>query len=191
MDLGRLLLRGVVGALFVGHGTQKLFGWFGGHGLEGTAGFFEKLGLRPGRRHATAAGINEAGGGALLALGAATPVAGTMISATMITAMRKVHLAKGPWVTQGGYEYNLALIALMTMLVETGPGRLSVDAVVSPRWKGTGWALASLAAAGVGSYLATGPLNEPEPAPEPHEMTDEERASQPRFERAPSTVPAS
>ena len=56
MDFGRLLLRGVVGPLFVGHGTQKLFGWFGGHGIEGTGGFFENLGLRPGKRHATAAG---------------------------------------------------------------------------------------------------------------------------------------
>src|SRR5436309_3028597 len=107
MDIGRLFLRGVLGPLFVGHGTQKLFGWFGGHGLEGTAGFFEKLGLRPGKRHATAAGITETGGGLLLTLGAATPVAATMISATMLTAIRKVHLAKGPWVTQGGYEYNL------------------------------------------------------------------------------------
>ncbi|HET8953111.1 MAG TPA: DoxX family protein, partial [Solirubrobacteraceae bacterium] len=62
MDLGRLLLRGVVGPLFVGHGTQKLFGWFGGHGIEGTGGFFENLGLRPGKRHATAAGWAEAGG---------------------------------------------------------------------------------------------------------------------------------
>ena len=72
MDLGRLLLRGVVGPLFVGHGTQKLFGWFGGHGVEGTGGFFENLGLRPGKRHATAAGWAEAGGGALLTLGAFT-----------------------------------------------------------------------------------------------------------------------
>ena len=190
MDLARLILRGVVGPLFVGHGTQKLFGWFGGHGREGTGGFFENLGLRPGKRHATAAGIAEAGGGALLTLGAATPVAATVISATMMTAIRKVHITKGPWVTEGGYEYNLALIALATALVETGPGRLSVDAAVFPRWKGTGWALASLAAAGLGSYLATGPLNEPEPAPEPPAMTDEERAAQPRFAREPADVQA-
>ena len=186
MDLGRLFLRGVVGPLFVGHGTQKLLGWFGGHGLEGTSGFFEKLGLRPGRRHATAAGITETAGGALLTLGAATPVAATMISATMLTAIRKVHGPKGPWVTQGGYEYNLALIALSTALVETGPGRFSVDAKVVPRWKGTGWALASLAAAGVGTYLATGPLNEPEPAPEPEAMSADEQAAQPRFQREPA-----
>jgi putative oxidoreductase len=190
MDLGRLFLRGVVGPLFVGHGTQKLFGWFGGHGLDGTGGFFENLGLRPGKRHATAAGAAETTGGVLLTLGAATPVAATMISAIMLTAIRKVHFAKGPWATQGGYEYNLALIALATALVETGPGRFSVDAKALPRWKGTGWALASLAAAGAGTYLATGPLSEPEPAPEPQPMTADEQQAQPRFEREPVQQPA-
>jgi putative oxidoreductase len=166
MDLGRTLIRGVIGPLFIGHGTQKLFGWFGGHGLDGTAGFFENLGLRPGKRHATAAGAAEAGGGLLLTLGAFTPVAATAISATMMTAMRKVHLAKGPWVTNGGYEYNLALIAAMAMLVETGPGRPSVDSSLFPNWKGTAWALASLGAAAAGSYIATEHLTEPA-APEP------------------------
>ena len=100
MDIGRLLLRGVVGPLFVGHGTQKLFGWFGGHGIEGTGGFFENLGLRPGKRHATAAGWAEAGGGALLTLGAFTPLASLLISSTMVTAIRKVHAPKGPWATE-------------------------------------------------------------------------------------------
>src|SRR3954451_9342931 len=98
MDLGRFFLRAVVGPLFVGHGTQKLFGWFGGHGPDGTGGFFEGLGLKPGKRHATAAGVAEAGGGRLLTLGAATPVAAAMVSGTMITAIRKVPLPKGPWV---------------------------------------------------------------------------------------------
>ena len=190
MDLGLLILRVVVGGLFIGHGTQKLFGWFDGHGPDGTAGMFESLGLRPGRRHATAAGVAEAGGGALIALGAATPVAATAISSVMITAIRKVHLPKGPWVTQGGYEYNLALIGAMTALVEAGPGRISVDAALFPSWKGTRCALASLAAAGVGSYLATGPLAEPEPAPEPEAAREADLAAQPRFEREPSAVPA-
>src|SRR3954447_16039150 len=98
MRLASAVLRGVIGGLFVGHGLQKLKGWFGGHGLEGTAGFFEMLGLRPGKRHATAAGLAEAGGGALLLAGALTPFASTVISATMITAIRKVHYEKGPWV---------------------------------------------------------------------------------------------
>ena len=141
MDLGRTALRLVIGPLFVGHGTQKLFGWFGGHGLDGTGAFFEKLGLKPGRRQATAAGASEALGGALLTLGALTPVAAGLVTGTMITAIRKVHLAKGPWVTNGGYEYNLTLIAAMLALTEAGPGRPSVDAAVFPRLRGNGWAL--------------------------------------------------
>jgi putative oxidoreductase len=73
MKLFVLVARLLLGGLFFGHGTQKLFGWFGGHGLDGTAGFFESLGLRPGRQHAIVAGAAEAGGGALLAAGLATP----------------------------------------------------------------------------------------------------------------------
>jgi putative oxidoreductase len=181
MHIGRLFLRGVVGPLFVGHGTQKLFGWFGGHGLEGTAGFFESgLGLRPGKRHATAAGAAEAVGGALLTLGALTPLSAAMINGAMVTAIRKVHLTKGPWVTEGGYEYNLALIAMLTALVESGPGSPSVDESLLPRLKGTGWALAALAAGAAGSYLATEYLNEPAPeAP----ASEEGLEGQPRFER--------
>src|SRR3954447_15232835 len=139
MDIGRTVLRGVVGPLFVGHGTQKLFGWFGGHGREGTAQFFEgSLGLRPGRRHATAAGAAEAVGGALLTAGFLTPVAATLISSTMVTAIRKVHAPNGPWVTESGYEYNLTLIAAMAMLTETGPGAPSIDAARWPNLKGKG-----------------------------------------------------
>jgi putative oxidoreductase len=153
MNIGTVALRGVVGPLFVGHGTQKLFGWFGGHGLEGTGGFFEGLGLRPGKRHAAAAGVSEALGGVLLTLGAATPLAATMVSGTMITAIRKVHAPNGPWVTENGWEYNGALIAAMAALVEHGPGTPSVDAKLFPNWKGTGWAIAMLGAAAAGSYL--------------------------------------
>jgi putative oxidoreductase len=158
MRFGALLIRAVVGPLFIGHGTQKLFGWFGGSGLEGTGGFFEQLGLRPGKRHAIAGGGAEALGGLLLTLGAATPVAATMVSSAMVTAIRKVHAAKGPWVTDGGFEYNAVLIALMTALVESGPGPLSVDEQVFPELKGTQWAALSLGSAVVGSYLATSPL---------------------------------
>jgi putative oxidoreductase len=153
MSIGTVALRGVVGPLFVGHGTQKLFGWFGGHGLEGTGGFFESLGLRPGRRNAAAAGAAEALGGALLTLGAATPLAATMLSSTMLTAIRKVHAPNGPWVTDNGYEYNTALVAAMAMVVEHGPGSPSVDAKLFPNWKGPAWAAAMLATATASSYL--------------------------------------
>jgi putative oxidoreductase len=154
MTIGTLALRGLVGPLFVGHGTQKLFGWFGGHGLEGTAGFMESLGMRPGKRHATAAGTAEALGGVLLTVGAATPLAATMVSSTMITAIRKVHAQNGPWVSEGGFEYNAVLIAALAALVEHGPGSLSVDSRLFPNWKGKGWALAMVGAATAGSFLA-------------------------------------
>src|SRR5436190_22303184 len=103
MDTGLFIVRLVFGALLIGHGTQKLFGWFGGHGLDGTGGFFESLGLKPGRRNAIAAGLAEAGGGALLAAGAATPLAGAAISGSMVTAIRHVHAPQGPWSTDGGW----------------------------------------------------------------------------------------
>ena len=164
MKLGSLLIRGLVGPLFVGHGTQKLFGWFGGHGLEGTGAFFESLGLRPGKRHATAAGVAEAGAGALLVLGAATPVAAAVVTATMVTAIRKVHGNAGPWATNGGWEYNAVLIAAMAAIAEAGPGPLSVDG--SDRSPGAGIAALALAAGVAGSYAGTHPaLNPPGPAP--------------------------
>ena len=153
MKLSKLAIRGVIGPLFVGHGTQKLFGWFGGHGLDGTGGFFESLGLKPGKRHAAAAGVAEALGGALLTAGALTPLAATMISGTMVTAIRKAHLKNGIWTTSGGYEYNLVLLAAMFAITEGGPGPLSVDEQRFPRLKGTGLAVAQLAAAAAGSYL--------------------------------------
>jgi putative oxidoreductase len=155
MNFGQLALRGVVGPLFVGHGAQKLFGWFDGHGIEGTGGFFEQLGLRPGKRHATAAGIAETAGGALITAGALTPVATSALTGTMLTAIRKAHVSNGPWVTQGGWEYNAVLVAALTALADSGPGRPSVDAARFPRFHGAGFALMSLAAGALGSYLAT------------------------------------
>src|SRR4051812_49476798 len=88
MNTGRLLLRLTIGGTFFVHGTQKLFGWFGGHGPDGTGQFFESIGLRPGRRNAIAAGATEAGGGILVALGAAMPLAAAGLSAGLVTAVR-------------------------------------------------------------------------------------------------------
>jgi putative oxidoreductase len=124
MKLLRLTLRVLIGGLFVGHGTQKLFGWFGGHGPEGTGGFFESLGLKPGKPAAIAAGVAEAGGGALLVTGVALPLAGAAITGTMTTAIQRVHAEKGPWSTDGGWEYNAVLIAATLAVVEDecGPG---------------------------------------------------------------------
>ena len=155
MKLGALLIRGIVGPLFIGHGTQKLFGWFGGGGIEATGEQFESLGLKPGKHQARAAGLAETLGGALLLTGFLTPVGATFVSGTMVTAIRKVHASKGPWVTQGGYEYNLVLLAAMVALTERGAGPLSVDSSVAPDLKGTRWALLQLGAAVAGSYLTS------------------------------------
>ncbi|HET8978195.1 MAG TPA: DoxX family protein [Solirubrobacteraceae bacterium] len=168
MKLGRLILRLVVGGYFFGHGTQKLFGWFGGHGPEGTGQFFESLGLRPGKRHAMAAGAAEAGGGALLVLGAATPLAASVLTATMITAINRVHLKNGPWVTNQGYEYNLVLIAATLALAETGPGSPSIDTARDSNMYGPKWAFLALllgALGAAGAHFAA----ESAPAPAPAE----------------------
>src|SRR5688500_18533491 len=95
MELGLLILRVVVGALFVGHGAPKLFGLFGGHGLSGTAGFFEQIGLRPSKLHAVGAGAAELTGGLLLALGLLTPLAAVLLTAVMTAAILTVHLRNG------------------------------------------------------------------------------------------------
>jgi putative oxidoreductase len=155
MKFGLTLLRAVIGALFFGHGTQKLFGWFGGHGPEGTSQFFESLGLRPGRRHATAAGAAEAGGGAALALGLFTPAAAAALIGVMSQAIRTVHFKNGPWVTDGGYEYNLALIAALVTLADVGPGDVSLDRALGIDASGPLVAMLTLGAGIGGAALLT------------------------------------
>lgn len=149
--MGRLLLRATVGGFFVGHGTQKLFGWFGGHGLEATEQMFASLGLRPAHLHARAAGAAEAGGGAALLLGFQTPLAASTLIATMLTAINRVHFKNGPWVTNGGYEYNAVLIAAAATLADVGPGPLSLDALRGKQHKGLGWTLFALGAGAAGA----------------------------------------
>jgi putative oxidoreductase len=167
--LGLTLVRMLVGGLFVGHGLQKLLGRFGGPGIAATAEGFESLGLRPGKTHAVAAGSAEAGGGALLAAGACTPLATTALTATMTTAIRTVHGPKGPWNAEGGYEYNLTLIALLFALVDSGPGPFSLDASRGHRRWGSKWAIAQLAAGLAGSAAAV-KLGRREPdSPQPEE----------------------
>jgi putative oxidoreductase len=151
MRLGRFAVRTIVGGLFVGHGTQKLFGSFGGGGLDKTSAGFQSLGLRPGRRNATAAGLSETVGGALLAAGLFTPLAAASLIGTMITAIRTVHWKNGVWASNGGYEYNLVLIATIAALVEAGTGPLSLDHLRGHDEHGVRWALAVLAAGAVSS----------------------------------------
>jgi putative oxidoreductase len=153
--LGLLTLRAVVGGLFVGHGAQKLFGAFGGPGPSATAEAFEQVGLRPGRVTARLAGAAELGGGALLATGLLTPLGAAATSGSMVGAIAAVHRAKGLWNTQGGYEYNLVLIAAGLALAMTGPGCLSLDRLLGTERRGIFWAAAALAAAVAGG---AGPL---------------------------------
>jgi putative oxidoreductase len=152
--VGRFLLRATVGGFFVGHGTQKLFGWFGGSGPKGTAQMFDSLGLKPANVHATAAGAAEAGGGAAILLGFQTPLAASTLIATMLTAIKRVHLKNGPWLSKGGYEYNAVLIAAAATLAEIGPGPLSFDALIGKERKGFGWGLAALTAGAAGAAAA-------------------------------------
>src|SRR4030081_1985579 len=130
MTLGLLVLRIVVGTLFVGHGAQKLFGVFGGHGLEGTGAFFESLGLRPWRIMALAAGFAELTGGALFALGLLTPLAAALLIAVMVTAIATVHGRNGVWVTNGGFEYNLVLAAVPFAVASIRAGKWALDPVL-------------------------------------------------------------
>jgi putative oxidoreductase len=153
VNLGLLVLRLVIGLLFVGHGAQKLWGSFGGHGLAGTGGFFEGLGLRPGRLHAMLAGISELMGGVLMALGLLTPLAAAVLTAVMLTAILTVHASKGVWATEGGYEYNLVLLAAVFALSAVGAGAWSLDHVLGLSVSGAGWALAELAAGTIGAVV--------------------------------------
>ncbi|GHI08159.1 RpiR family transcriptional regulator [Streptomyces cellostaticus] len=125
-DLGLLLLRLGTGGVLAAHGAQKLFGWFGGHGLEGTGQFMESVGYVPGKASATAAGLAEAGGGTLLALGLATPGAGAAAAGAMAGAAA-VHKPNGFFAQEGGYEYAATLGLAAAGLAVAGPGRLSLD----------------------------------------------------------------
>jgi putative oxidoreductase len=151
MRYGIVALRAVVGALFIGHGLQKLAGWFGGHGLEGTAAGFEKMGMTPGRRNALAAGLSETAGGLSLVTGFLTPLGTSAVTGTMAVAIAKVHGSKGLWNTGGGYEYNLVLGAAAFAIAAEGPGSLSLDARLGTEWSGPGVAAAQLAAGLLGA----------------------------------------
>lgn len=143
-DLGLLLIRAGVGATLAAHGAQKLFGWFGGGGIDGTSGMFHMGGFRPARQHAIAAGATEAGGGALLALGLATPVAGAAVAGTMAVAA-ELHRPAGFFVTKGGYEYPLVLGVAGAGLAVAGPGRLSLDRLLGNRLNRSWMGLVGLA----------------------------------------------
>jgi putative oxidoreductase len=157
MDLALLVLRVVVGLLFVGHGAQKLFGAFGGGGLEGTAGMFDNIGLRPGWLHARAAGAAEFAGGVLLALGLFTPFAAAALIAVMTAAVITVHAPNGIWNSNRGYEFNLVMIAAAFALAGIGAGSWSLDNVFGFDLNGVLWAIGALVVGvigGIGSVVS-------------------------------------
>jgi putative oxidoreductase len=129
MDEGLLVARVALGLLMAAHGAQKLFGWFGGYGLDGTGGFFEGLGFKPGRIFAAAAGASEVGSGLLLALGLFTPLAAAVMLSVMIVAAVSVHLQHGLFATTNGIEVPLLYGIGAVALALTGPGAYSLDAV--------------------------------------------------------------
>jgi len=144
MDLGLLLLRLTVGLTLAAHGAQKLFGWFGGYGLDGTGQFLAMLGFQPGRRHALMAGLTEAVGGLLLAIGLLTPIAAAIILSVMVVAGVSVHADKGFFAAAGGYEYPLVLGLAGLTVAFTGPGALSIDALAGLATSGVAWGMAAL-----------------------------------------------
>ena len=169
MDLALLVLRLVVGLLFVGHGAQKLFGAFGGGGLEGTAGMFDNIGLQPGWLHARAAGTAEFLGGTLIALGLFTPFAAAALIGVMTTAVITVHARNGIWNTNQGYEFNVVLSAAVFALAGIGAGAWSLDNAFGFDLHGVIWAVAALAIGiigGVGSVISgrISARHEPHPA---------------------------
>ena len=150
MAYGILFLRVVVGLSLAAHGAQKLFGWFGGGGPRGTAGFFGGLGFRPPLAMALAAGLSEAAGLAF-AVGFLTPFAALAMASVMVVAVGSVHWRNGFWAGKGGYEYNLVLWTAAIAVAATGPGRFSIDHALgwvdnlSGVWWGVGVLVASIA----------------------------------------------
>jgi putative oxidoreductase len=164
MSYGLLLLRAFVGVAFVGHGTQKLFGWWGGYGPQGTGGFFAGQGYRRGVALAVIAGTTEATGGTLLALGLATPLACGMIAVVMLNAIFSTTLKRGFML---GSELELTYLVTAVSLAAIGPGRFSLDRAIG--WddniSGVRWGVLAFAAAAVVSFV-TLTLLRTKPAPQ-------------------------
>ncbi len=135
MDAGILLARMVFGLLMAAHGTQKLFGWFGGYGLTGTGGFFEQLGFRPGRAFAALAGATEVVAGLLVAAGLLGPLGPALIVSVMVVAIATVHWPNGVFAQNNGMEVPLLYSVAAAAIALTGHGAYSVDA-----WLGLTWA---------------------------------------------------
>lgn len=131
--LDTLPLRVGAGVIFAAHGAQKLFGWFGGYGLEGTAGWMESIGLSPGILMATLAGSAEFFGGLLLIAGLLVRPAALVLAVTMLVAIVSVHLQNGLFMANNGYEFGLALMVISLGMVFRGAGSLSADSALNAK----------------------------------------------------------
>jgi putative oxidoreductase len=154
MSVALLVLRLIAGALFAGHGSQKLFSWFKGHGLNGTGSFFESVGLTPGVPLAFLAGSAELGGGLLLGFGLALPVAYVLLVAVMATAIAIVHWKNGVWAADGGFEFPLVLGAVAFAVTAIGAGRYSLDNVFGIDWASLTWAIGATVVGVIAALVA-------------------------------------
>ena len=156
MNVGLFALRVVVGSLFAAHGSQKLFGWFGGFGIRGTGGYMESVGLRPGGLMAGAAGASELVGGSLLGIGLLVPFAATVLAGTMVVAARTDHRGKGLWIYNSGYEYVLTNAVIVVALSFNGAGSWSVDAAIGWHLAGLVWGIGASVVALLGAVVVLG-----------------------------------
>jgi len=166
MSYGILFLRLIVGATIAAHGAQKLFGWFGGHGPRGTAGFFGSLGFRPPLAMALMAGLAESSG-LFFAAGFLTPFAALAMASVMVVAIGSVHWKNGFWAGNGGYEYNLMIWTAAVAVAATGPGRFSIDNALgwADNLSGVWWGVGVLGASLTGGLLVLA-TREMQPEPE-------------------------
>jgi putative oxidoreductase len=134
IDIGILIVRIVIGLSFIGHGTQKLFGWFGGGGLSGTEKMMAKMDVAPTKLWAIVVGLSEALGGLGLLVGFLTPLAAAAVVGVMLIAVVKVHWQNGFWNTKRGIEFPLLNLGVALMLGLTGPGMISLDALFGFRY---------------------------------------------------------
>ena len=130
---GLLVIRVVVGLIVAAHGAEKLFGWWGGSGMSGWTGAMGRMRLRPALAWAWTSTLSELAGGILFALGFLSPLGSMAIAGSMLVAVALVHLPKGFWVTKGGYEFNLSILAAAVGVALAGPGAYSLDAAIGIR----------------------------------------------------------
>ncbi len=168
MAYGLLLMRVAIGGIFFAHGAQKLFGWWGGGGLKGTAAWLRGMGFHAPDVMSLLVALGESSG-ILFALGLLTPFAALGMASAMVVAIAAVHWPKGFWSTKGGYEFNLALLSVAVGVAATGPGRFSLDRALGwdDNLSGVWWGVAVLVVACAAASVILGPLRSRHPAPEP------------------------